>query len=109
MGIPEKDVVFDERLREINTGIFDGKSRAEYHKYFSSLLEKFTKTPPQGENLTELKNRITQFLYEIENKYKGKNILIVSHEYPIWMLTAGAKGMTNEEAVATKGEKRRFY
>jgi isoleucyl-tRNA synthetase len=104
-GISKENVIFDERLREVNTGIFDGKSRAEYHKYFSSLLEKFTKTPPQGENLTKLKERITKFLYELEGKYKGKNILIVSHEYPIWMLETGAMGWTDEESAALKEKK----
>ncbi len=108
LGISEKEVVFDQRLREINTGIFDGKSEGEYYKYFSSVLEKFTKTPPQGENLTELKNRVTQFLYEVEEKYKNRNILIVSHEYPIWMLEAGASSLTNEESVILKGKKDDF-
>jgi isoleucyl-tRNA synthetase len=108
LGIPKENVIFDERLREINTGIFDGKPDKEYHKYFSSPLEKFIKTPPQGENLTELKNRIAQFLYELEEKYKGKNILIVSHEYPIWMLETGAKGLTNEESLKLKGQKEDF-
>jgi isoleucyl-tRNA synthetase len=104
LGIPKENVIFDERLRDVNVGIFDGKPDAEYHKYFSSTLEKFTKTPPQGENLMELKNRVSQFLHEIESKYKEKNILIVSHEYPIWMLFAGASGMTSEEAVAIKNK-----
>ncbi len=102
LGISEKDVVFDKRLREINTGIFDGKPDPEYHEYFSSLLEKFTKTPPNGENLTDLKNRITGFLYELEEKYENRKILIVSHEYSIWMLVAGAGGLAGEEAVELK-------
>ncbi len=105
LGIPQKDVILDARLREVNTGIFDGKPDAEYHKYFSSLLEKFTKIPPEGENLTELKNRIAQFLYELEDKYKNRNILIVSHEYPIWMLETGAMGWTDEESAAIKAKK----
>ena len=108
LGVSEKNVISDERLREINTGIFDGKPDNEYHKYFSSLLGKFYKTPPEGENLVEMKNRITAFLYELEEKYKGKNILIVSHEYPIWMLETGAAGLTNEESIQLKGKKEDF-
>ena len=92
-------------MREVNTGIFNGKPDGEYHAYFSSLVEKFSKTPPKGENLTELKNRITQFLYELEDKYKNRNILIVSHEYPIWMLETGAMGWNDEESAALKAKK----
>ncbi|MFH0803796.1 MAG: class I tRNA ligase family protein [Candidatus Tagabacteria bacterium] len=108
LGVPKENIIFDERLRDINVGIFDGKPDSEYHKYFSSLSEKFTKTPPQGENLTELKNRVCGFLYELEDKYKNKNILIVSHEYSIWMLETGANGFTNEESLILRGRKDDF-
>ncbi len=108
LSISKENIIFDERLRDVNVGVFNGKPDGEYHKYFSSPLEKFTKTPPQGENLTELKNRTTSFLYEIENKYKNKNILIVSHEYSIWMLESGARGLNNEEVITLKGKKDDF-
>lgn len=102
LGIDRKKIIFDNRLREVNVGIFDGKPNDEYHKYFSSLEEKFYKTPPKGENLLQLKNRTTDFLYEIEEKYSGKNILIVSHEYTIWNMFAGAIGADVKKAVAMK-------
>ncbi len=107
-GIDRKKIIFDSRLREVNVGIFDGRSANEYHQYFSSLEEKFYKTPPKGENLTQLKNRITEFLYEIDKKYSGKNILIVSHEYTIWNMFAGAIGADVKKAVAMKIDKSDF-
>jgi len=99
-----KKIIYDKRLREINTGIFDGKNEKEYHSYFSSLEEKFYKTPPKGENLTELKNRVAEFLYEIEKKYSHKNILIISHEYPIWMMVASSLGADVKKAIEIKGK-----
>ena len=108
IGVSQENIIFDARLRDVNVGIFDAKPDEEYHKYFSSTLEKFSKTPPNGENLVELKNRLMRFLYETEEKYKNRNILIVSHEYPIWLFEAGAKGMTAEEAVVLKGKKKDF-
>ncbi|MEK7647381.1 MAG: class I tRNA ligase family protein [Patescibacteria group bacterium] len=107
-GIDKGDIIFDERLREINLGLFEGKKSEEYHAYFSSLAEKFYKNPPEGENLTELKNRMAGFLYDIDQKYHDKNILIVGHEYPIWMLFAGAGGMSADEAVSIKSGKPDF-
>jgi len=103
-----KKIIYDKRLREINTGIFNGKNEKEYHSYFSSLEEKFYKTPPKGENLAQLKNRVAEFLYEIDRKYSHKNILIISHEYPIWLLFAAALGADTKKAINLKGKKPDF-
>ena len=57
---------------EVNGGIFDGKPIYDYDSYFSSVSENFTKAPPEGETLNNLKRRTGEFIYEIEEKYKGK-------------------------------------
>ncbi|MCR4283733.1 MAG: class I tRNA ligase family protein [Parcubacteria group bacterium] len=109
IGCDKRKIIYDKRIRELNTGTFDGKRPRDYHDYFSTLEEKFTKTPPEGENLVELKNRVSQFLYDIEEKYQDKNILIISHEYPIWLLSAGAVGADIKKSVKMKEEKRDDY
>ncbi len=101
-----KKINFDARIREINTGIFEGRNKDEYHKFFSGMLEKFTKPPPEGETLTGVRKRMMEFLKELEKKYSGKTILIISHEYPLWMLYAGALGLSNEESAAIRAGKR---
>lgn len=97
-----KEVIFDDRIMETQIGDFEGKNNEEYHKYFESQEEKFTKNPPNGENLTELKNRVGDFIYDIDKKYSDKNILIVTHEYPAWLLLAVAKGLNAKESVELK-------
>lgn len=101
-------IVIDKRLREINCGIFDDKSIKEYHAHFVSLEEKFIKPAPKGESLNDVKKRMTEFVYEIDTKHKGKNILIVSHEYPIWALFAGVHGFDGRKAVAMRKPGRDF-
>ncbi|HDO23730.1 MAG TPA: isoleucine--tRNA ligase, partial [bacterium] len=108
LGLSKENVVIDERLREINTGIFDGRNLKEYHDFFSSLEEKFYKNPPKGENLNELKKRMGDFIYDIETKYKRKNILIVSHEYSIWLLCAAVDGMNEKMSIEIKENKDDF-
>ncbi|MCL4437714.1 class I tRNA ligase family protein [Patescibacteria group bacterium] len=108
VGYPKDKIIYDKRLREVNVGIFEGKTPEEYHNYFSSYEEKFYKTPPEGENLTELKSRVSEFLYEIDKKYKDKKILIVSHEYTTWMLFAGAGGADPKGAIMLYGNKPEF-
>ncbi len=105
IGYDKEKIIFDKRIRELNTGTFDGKKPSDYHEFFSSMEEKFIKAPPEGENLIELKNRMSEFLYDIEEKYQGKNILIISHEYPLWLLFAGALGSDVEKSVKMKEEK----
>jgi len=102
VGIDPQKIIFDERLREVNTGKFDGQSVDAYRSFFSTPEERFTKTPPEGENLIDLKRRVTAFLYEVNEKYDGKNILFVTHEYVAWMLFIGACGEGNNFALQEK-------
>ncbi|MCC7500807.1 class I tRNA ligase family protein [Candidatus Nomurabacteria bacterium] len=34
----------------------------------------------------EVRRRVGEFMFDIERRYVGKNILIVSHGYPLWMM-----------------------
>ncbi|MBI2637829.1 MAG: class I tRNA ligase family protein, partial [Candidatus Sungbacteria bacterium] len=94
-----KTVHYDARLCEVNVGDFEGGREHAYHDYFSSHIEKFTKRPPNGETLSDLRRRMMDFIEEIEKKLSGKKILIVSHEYPIWMLASGSLGWSNEATI----------
>lgn len=96
-------IVTDNRLRELNPGVFEGKSPQEYHHYYSSMLEKFYKRPPGGESLADVRRRGLELLGEFEKKHSEKNILLVGHEYPLWMLYTGALGFSDEEAVEFRG------
>lgn len=102
LGINPKQIITDERLKEIDTGVFDGKSIDEYRGYFPSMREKFTRRPKGGENLLEVKCRVMELFEELEEKYQNKTILFVSHEYPLWMITAGAEGAGVDRALEIK-------
>ncbi|MEK7512694.1 MAG: class I tRNA ligase family protein, partial [Patescibacteria group bacterium] len=92
----------DKRFREVDTGIFEGCHDNEYHAYFTSLAEKFVKRPPRGETLRELGKRIYEGIAALEEKHHGKTILVVSHEYPIWIAEAVLRGWSEERSVAEK-------
>jgi len=102
IGLSKDKIIIDERIKEINTGIFDCKPLDEYRAYFSSYLEKFDKRPPGGETLNEVRQRVMNFLYEIEAKYENKNILIISHGDPLWMIIAGSQGLNRVAAAKIK-------
>jgi isoleucyl-tRNA synthetase len=108
VGFSKEKIIYDDRLAEINAGDFNMQLVAEYHKYFNTLLEKFEKRPPNGEALPDVRKRVGDFLYAMEERYQGKKILIVTHEYPVWMLTAVGEGWSNVQAAKIKDIKDDF-
>lgn len=62
--LPDEGLIIDERLREVG----------------------------ESENASELRCRIGEFIFDIENKYLSKNILLISHGMPMWVLHRVAIG-----------------
>ncbi len=86
IGLNESEIIFDERLREINPGDFDGKSWDEYHRHVHGVGSNwFSQNIAGGESLEEVCRRVGESLYDIEVKYKDKNILVVTHGGPAWL------------------------
>jgi isoleucyl-tRNA synthetase len=104
LNIPADKIITDDRIHEVYGGELDGKSDADYQRFFESRMEKFDKTPAGGENYTQIKNRMTEFLYEANAKNQGKNILIISHNTPIWLMFAGALGLDPQGAIDLRHE-----
>jgi isoleucyl-tRNA synthetase len=109
LGLPAHALIEDDHIREINTGIFDGKPVKEYHGFFKSIHERFIKRPPNGETYTDLKKRVTKFVYSLNKKYSGKKILIVCHDSPLWLLTAGIEALSEKEALDLRGSTKFFF
>jgi isoleucyl-tRNA synthetase len=96
LGLP---VSFDERLREYDMGIYDGKSREEYFASFTTSFVAFDARPEGGETHRDMMHRMMAIVYELESKYEGKTILLVTHGGPARMAVAGASLLTEEEVV----------
>jgi isoleucyl-tRNA synthetase len=103
LGLSTVEVIVDERLRELELGVFGGKSLDEWYTTFGKTdadeMKRFDVGPEGGENLLQVKKRMGEFLYDIEARYAGKNILIVSHGDPLWMLKAAAGALSKEASV----------
>ncbi|MCJ7786944.1 histidine phosphatase family protein [Patescibacteria group bacterium] len=95
-------IIFDSQLQELNSGIFRGRMHKELWQYFSHRKELFFKPVPQGESWNDVKERMMNFLKEVEKKYKNKKILIVSHGGPLWLLEGAVKGLDNEQLLEQK-------
>jgi len=99
----KEKVKFDKRIEEIHLGpTFAGSANTRYLQRFPTYASRFEGHPEGGESLRDVRLRTWKFLEECENKYSGKNILIVSHEYPIWMLSQLAAGWSETRVIKEK-------
>lgn len=101
-AIGVKNIVFDPRIREIHLGVLRGKPTKTYHDMYPTYEQKFAERPEGGENLADLRARMVAFIRDTDEKYSGKKILIVSHEYPIWILWSAGQGMSTEGVIDQK-------
>ena len=100
LGLKADQVIEDDRLSEIKADEFNNRPIKEWFAFFVTLGEKFIKRPLGGENLDDIRKRTGDFLYELENKYSDKKVLIVSHGDTLWMLRSVASGYTKEEILS---------
>lgn len=79
-------IITDSRLMEMAFGKWEGmyvelikeESAENFHNFFNSS-DKYDHRPHEAESFESLESRIRLFLDEIKEKYKGKNVLVVSH------------------------------
>lgn len=80
--ILEKGYSIDERLREINFGIFDGLHHREIEEKYPKEYAGWTRDYinykiPEGESLSELFDRVEDFIKDVSNKHK--RVLAITH------------------------------
>ena len=91
--LTDQKPILDRRLRERSLGEFEGKKRSEvlknpeYRKYFSDpelmdFRHSFTAKAPDGENYTDVCDRVSLFLADLA-KTEFKKVAIVSHGVPL--------------------------
>ncbi|KXJ99859.1 MAG: Isoleucine--tRNA ligase 2 [Parcubacteria bacterium OLB19] len=92
LGLDNSVLVEDVRLLEMGFGEFEGRTVDEYHSFFATGIDRLTKRPEGGENWLDVKKRVGELLYELEQKHNGKNILFVSHNGTLQMMQAVVEG-----------------
>ena len=101
-----KTIIVDKTIEEIHLGpTLTGYRDEKYQERFPTYESRFHERPEGGESLRDVRTRLWEFMKRCEAEYSGKNILIVTHDYPTWMLTQIAEGWNEKRAIAEK-EKR---
>lgn len=89
----------DKRLREIGFGEFNGKNLEGMWKSFKHEYERINKGADGGETYTEILDRMKSVVEDLEKEYEGKNIMLVSHEGPLFLLQGWATGLSIKETI----------
>jgi isoleucyl-tRNA synthetase len=92
LGLKKEQLVIDERIKEYNAGIFEDKPLSELIQAYSGH-DRYLWRPEGGEDYADVKKRMGSFLYDVDNRYEGKSIMIVTHETPAMLLVAAAGGL----------------
>ncbi|MEK7105757.1 MAG: class I tRNA ligase family protein, partial [Patescibacteria group bacterium] len=103
VAIKDEQIIFEKRLGELDAGEFEGKPWDEYRDMFKNEKERFLNPIHGGESLLDVKRRIGDVFYELEEKYQDKKILVISHGAPIWMLHAVIEGFNIDESIEMTG------
>jgi broad specificity phosphatase PhoE len=88
----------DERLMEINQGKWQTRLRSEIEALYPDLFrrwetEPWEVTPPGGESLEQVGQRVFAAIDELLQKHSGKRIGIVSHRIPIALIKMRFQGL----------------
>ena len=98
-----KKIIPDKRLRDINFGVLHGKKREDFYRLFPKGDKKrFFQAPKKGESWLQCQKRMKDFLKEMEKKYKSKNILVVSHGDPLWLLEGAVEKKSKSQLLEEK-------
>ncbi len=110
LDIPEDKINYDDRIVDINLGKFMGRPMQESWDFYEGGDKKFTNRPEGGESWGDILERVKSFLDDIEKKYKDKNILIVSHADPIWIMAGYLRGYkTEDEFMRARNDRENSY
>ncbi|MFZ3057661.1 MAG: histidine phosphatase family protein [Minisyncoccales bacterium] len=98
-------IIYDVRLRDLNWGAFGGKTKEEYWNFYNNdRIKAFDIAIPGGESWNQCQERMIKLFNEIEEEFEGKNILIVSHGDPLWLLEGYIRGIDSQTLLNKRKE-----
>ncbi|MBP9765623.1 MAG: class I tRNA ligase family protein, partial [Candidatus Pacebacteria bacterium] len=94
-----QEIIIDENFREIELGIYNKQKGSKIFEDLGISYLKFNTKIGGGESHGDVMNRMMRGIYNLEEKYVNKKILIVTHGAPMRMAQTGAKLLTEENLI----------
>jgi isoleucyl-tRNA synthetase len=76
----------DDRLHEIDFGVMNGKTDAEYDAFYEKREDRWIKAPKGGETWVDLRKRLVAFVKDMRARHPGETVVVVSHGDPLYIL-----------------------
>jgi len=77
----------DQRINEYHIGqVYEGKTISEFHRGFGDRAQRLHEAPPGGETWLQIRQRMFDFLHQLDRQHQGKTFLIVTHSDPIYVV-----------------------
>lgn len=106
LNLKDEQIIIEPRIKEVQTGK-NGMNHKNFSEVFGTHSQMYNKNE-FGESILDVRKRVSEFISEIDKKNENKNILIVSHDWPLWMLKSFCEGWTKEEAIEEKNKREDF-
>lgn len=89
---------FDERLREVGFGVWEGRPVEEVWRTDTKVITAWSRdptsaTPQGGEPLVKVAGRVNACFGELHREYRGQRLLLVTHGGVIRVLLSQVMGM----------------
>lgn len=96
-----------QALREMGFGVWEGLLQDEIKKDYSDVFDTWRNQPhlvdiPGGETLHIIKDRVNEFLSELNEKYSDKHILLVTHSVTVRVMLLSFLGSPMENIYRIK-------
>jgi isoleucyl-tRNA synthetase len=104
IGITKDSITFEEKISEYKPGASnDGKTWDEFYAQNKGKGLSFIHDKLLGaeESKADLMHRVAKTLYELEEKYEGKTILLVSHKSPMAAIETYNKAQVFDKSTNT--------
>lgn len=86
------EVRYEEDLREIDMGTFNGHDISEYRHYLDFIDKHAGKNGDKVESYDEVRARVIRKIREIAGEYAGEKVLVISHGGPLHLLELALMG-----------------
>lgn len=112
-GFTPGEIIKDDRLKELNFGDWEGLHHSEVKERYREAWESWSNdwrnaAPPKGESFSEMYNRVKSCINDILRAYKGKRVLVVSHQGAMRVIPMLLMGLPEEAYWSFTAEQGRY-
>jgi broad specificity phosphatase PhoE len=96
IAFPEVEPVLEDRLRELDFGVYEGRTLAQNQadpSWATWIADPFDRAAPGGESYRALRDRATAWLADARRAYPDAHVVAVAHSGTIQMLLADLLGV----------------